>query len=224
MPRRFNSRPVRNETEHSEHRYPSEGDPSKGIPAYPEPLPGPHHYRDKPATEDEDLDVGPAKPYYEAGMAHGVPSEVHYGGRPAPTHEARTHEAASNPVEHELEDDGAPFPLPVYLVDGPGSGVHPMQRTSFRRPFVSPLGGAPIPLCDQDVSRKRVLFLNEGAANTGNVRLSSGPTQELLAILPGGMASYLVLHSQDIIYAQADTGNATGSYVSVILEYDRETS
>jgi hypothetical protein len=218
--RQFCTRPVRNKTEHSQHAYSSEGDPGKGIPTRPETLPGSNRYPVREPVEHETLDVGPAKPYYDGGMSHGVPSDVHYGGRPAPTDKDRTREAANHPVDEVPPEHEPLYPVPVYMVEEPG-GIHPLKRTSFMRKWVPPAGSPPVVLVDQDNARTRVLLLNEGAATTGGVRMSQGPTTDLLALLPGAMTSYMNLRSQDEIFAQADSGNAVGSYVSIVCEYER---
>lgn len=220
--RSFSSRPVRNETEHSQHTYPSEGHPDKGIPAYPDPLPGEHHYTEHDETpEGEMLDVGPAKPYYDAGMSHGVPSDIHYGGRPAPIDEDRTREAANHPAD-ERHVSPHHDPIPVVIVKDAG-GIHPTRQQSLGRKFVNAYaaGQQAIPLVDKDPSRKYVYLLNEGPASTGGIRLTEGPSTDVGPLLPGGMTSYQRFTVQDELFAQADSGNTAGGYVSIICEFDR---
>lgn len=194
--------------------HPTQGDPAHGIPAYPEPLPGGHAYRGKEVVTPERVAVPPDKPYYSAGMAHGVVSPEHHNGRISPPHNER----------HmlETEDETPPHlgpyklePIPVYITE-PGAGVHPLKQASFRQVTVKK-GGDPQPIVERNPGRSAVLLLNETA--TGGVRLLNGPNPSNGALLPAAMTSYREIETQDQVWAVTDPSATGDQVVSIIEEY-----
>ena len=160
--RKLPDRPVRREEEHSQHQDPSPGHP-QGVPAFPDPLPGSHHYETKAAVPVEhQLDVGPADPSYgTGGMAHGVPAPVHHGGRPVARPEDRGEAAASRRLI-EAETRTRPDPVAVYVVE-PQGGSHPLMRAVLRRAVVPAAGADPFLLVPRDPARTSVRLMNESA-------------------------------------------------------------
>lgn len=193
--------------------HPSEGDPAHGIPAYPHPLPGGHEYPGHTVTVPEKVDVPPNKPYYGAGMAHGVKSPEHYDGRIAPKHEERHDQRGENQHPPKL----GPYklePIPVYITER-GAGVHPLEQASYAQKTVVQ-NADPVPLIERDPNRKRVLLLNESA---NAVRLRMGPNSDTGALLPANMTNYRDIYTQDQVWAVTDSTATGDAVISVILEY-----
>lgn len=206
--------PAENEYTTGAEAHPSEGDPAHGIPSRHPPLPGEHYYPSPEPVTHETLEVAPAKPYYSQGMAHGVRSPIQHGGRPAP----KPHERDSYRTEDEVIAHRGPYkpePMPVYLTE-PAAGTKSLTRAAFRQVGVIP-GADPIPLCDRNDTREMVYLMNETA--TGGVRLKSGPTSEVGALLPAGQNRYFQLPTQDAVYAVADPSATSEQLLSVIEIY-----
>ena len=190
-------RPERRAGEHFQDADPSQGH-GQGVPQFPEPLPGYHHYRDPDVVlPHQPLDVGPAEPYYYGGMAHGVPMQViHHGGRPTPRPEDRHQiEASRELVEEETEP--AIDPVPVYIVER-GAGARPLKRAALRQVTIEAAGADPQVLVPRNPHRSSVRLLNE----------SSSPVRILYdlatiggALLPANMSSYLEIDTEDEICA-----------------------
>jgi len=167
----------------------------------------------EPAEGHAGLDVGPAKPYYSGGMAHGVPAPPQHGGRPAPPAAEQLAAQAAQAAHEELGK--APNPVPVYIVTK-GAGARPMRRGAYRQVLVPAAGGDPIILVPRNPRRRSVSLLNESSSAlriTGDLTLSGG------ALLPASMASYKDFETQDEICCYQPAG-ATPAAVSVIDQYD----
>lgn len=194
-----------------------------GIPDYPEPFPGEHNYPVPKAVVHKELDVGPARPYYSGGLAHGVESPPVHGGRIAPTDADRTAYEAS---DHAVPETDKMFlaPVPVEIVSG-RSGLHPDEFAEFTRIMVPIAGSDPVPIVKADPNRIRVQMLNE---STVAVRFNSRPVTQPPAapgngaLLPASMTSYLRINLQNDIWAQCEPGTSGPAFLSVILEYSKE--
>jgi hypothetical protein len=213
-------RPDRSE-EGGSRRQPSPGH-GAGVPPFPGPLPGSHHYREHETAAGHDmLDVGPAKPYYSGGMAHGVETDVHHGGRPSPKPGERT-ELEATRADTAREMGSPPDPVPVYIVKK-GAGARPLTRAALLRRTVPAVGGDPFILVPKDPHRRTVQLLNESA---NKVRLTYDPTAQPAAapgtgaLLPASMTSYLTIETQDEIWAWNEPGSSGTADVSVITSYD----
>lgn len=192
--------------------HPTEGD-TKGVPAFPHPLPGAHEYQGKTVTRPERVPVPPNEPYYAGGMAHGVHSPVHYGGRIAPRH----HERRDQESEHEPVPEIGHYkiePIPVYLTE-PGAGVHPLAQASFRQVTVTQ-NADPVRAVDRNPQRTRLLLLNESA---NAARMRTGPNNDVGALLPASMTAYRELKTQEEIYFVTDTTATGNSVISIIEEF-----
>jgi hypothetical protein len=220
---RFSSRPPvlphdrteRRDTAASQYRRPSDGHEA-GVPEFPEPLPGSHHYGDKPETPvRHDLDVGPAEPYYSKGMAHGVAAPPSHGGRPAPRPEHQHDQRAGRDIV-EQETKPRPRPVPVYIV-AEGGGAVPIQKAALRSVPVPAPGADPIVLVPRNFHRTSVRLLNESA---NPVRITFDLSGTGGALLPASMTSYLEIDCQDEICAYQPAGNSGVAAVSVIDQYD----
>lgn len=158
------ARPVRREADASLTTNPGAGD-ELGIPAFPEPLPGFHHYPASggPVRPHRELDVGPAVPYYSRGNAHGVAQdEVHHGGRITARPEDRAeHGQAAELVDEEIHPRFEP--IPVVVVES-GGGQRPLTRAALQQKTVPAAGADPIVLVQRDPNRRSVRLLNESAA------------------------------------------------------------
>lgn len=184
-----------------------------GIPKPKPVLPGTHHYADPaPPAEHRPLDVGPAKPYYSGGMAHGVPAPPQHGGRPAPPDAEQL--AARAREEAVLEEGKSPDPVPVYIVQK-GSGARPSTRAALRSVAIAAAGADPQVLVPRNPHRSKVRLLNESAVA---VRITFDLTLSGGALLPASMTSYLEIATQDEICAYCPTGGP--ALVSVIDQYD----
>lgn len=206
---------------------PEEGHPGQAVPEFPDPLPGTHHYRQpEPAGPHDRLDVGPAKPYYEGGMAHGVHRPPQHGGRPAPVQADRAAAEAS-----AADRDAARRLLPashdavaVYVVDAPGDGNRPLKRIAPRgKVQVSAPGGEPVLIAGKDPRRTSIKLLCESASGGNNVRFHS--EYGVVAngggsLLPAGATSYLELVTQDEVWALTDPAGSGASFISVISQYN----
>lgn len=209
----ISARPDRSEEGHQA-RQPSAGH-SGGVPAAPAPLPGTHSYGVSAAAEPPPvLDVGPAKPYYSGGMAHGVPAEPEHGGRPAPPADGQL---AGQLVAAADEEAGhAPDPVPVFIVTK-GAGARPLARAALQQILVPAPGADPIVLVPRNPHRSSVRLLNESA---NPVRLTGDLTGTGGALLPASMTSYLEIRTQDEICAYQPAGGSGAAAVSVISQYD----
>lgn len=206
-------RPDRSE-EGGQVRQPEQGH-RRGVPPPKPVLPGSHHYPVPGDVPDGPvLDVGPAKPYYSGGMAHGVPAEVHHGGRPAPASGQQL--AARARAETEEAAGTSPDPVPVYLVDEPGSGTRPLTKPALRTVAIATAGADPQVLIPRNPRRKTVKVLNESA--TVAVRITYDLTLSGGALLPAGMTSYLEIPAQEEVCAYCPTGGP--AQVSVVDVYD----
>jgi hypothetical protein len=150
-----------------------------GVPQMPPPLPaGFDHVVHDMVLPAVPLDVGPAKPYYDGEMAHGVPMPPEHGGRPAPRHEDRAEIAASRPAEPE-DEPRDPDPVPVYIVEM-GSGNHPLARVACRRVTIGAPGTDPVLIAGRDPHRRRLRVLNESSGSAGGqsaqIAAGAGPT------------------------------------------------
>lgn len=195
--------------------HPSEGHPREGIPVYPDPLPGAHDYAGKDPVTPQHVPVPPDKPYYSQGMAHGVKSPAHHGGRIAPQH----HERRGLETEREPEPEIGHYkidPIPVYITE-PGAGVHPLGQASFRQVTIT-LGANPVPIAERNPDRISVRILNESAAG-GTARLKSGPDSTIGSLLPAAMSSYLEIKTQEQLWAVSDSAATGNAVISVIEEY-----
>src|SRR5215472_9691610 len=193
-------RPERSE-DGGQRRQPSAGN-AGGLPAFPEPLPGLHAYPVAEAVEDiAPLDVGPARPYYSAGMAHGVAAAVEHGGRPSP---ASGEQLAAQAAAETAEASGtSPNPVPVYIVEGLGAGARPLKRAALRNVPIPAAGGDPVLLVPRNPRRNRVSLLNETAVAG---RITADPTGIGGAVLPASMTSYRDIVSEDAIYCYSTGG------------------
>ena len=144
---------------------PGPGHPAQAIPKFPAPLPGTPEYRvPDPSPVVQQLDVGPAEPYYSGGLAHGVQMpEIPHGGRPAARPEDRHAFEVSALLEHP-EPLPDPDPIPVYVVER-SAGNRPLAKAVFRRVPVMP-GADPLVLVPRDLHRTSVRLLNEGSPGT----------------------------------------------------------
>jgi hypothetical protein len=191
-----------------------------GIPEFPQPLPGSDRYLVKDAAEPhQPLDVGPAKPYYSGGLAHGVPAPVEHGGRPTARHEDRAEIEASRREVRELTREPAD-PIPVYVVEKSG-GTHPLQRAAFYRKQVPAAGGDPVMIVPKDPRRTSVRLLNEAAAGGNIIRMHAEPGGAATGpALPAAMTGYLEIDTQDEIWALTDAAGTGATFLSVISQYD----
>ena len=200
-------RPERRAGEHFQDQDPGEGH-AQGVPDFPGPLPGFHHYADHELVlPHRPLDVGPADPYYSKGMAHGVAlEEIHHGGRPTAKPEDRAGDAATRQL---VEEETAPKvdPVPVYIVER-GAGARPLKRAALRQVIVPAPGADPIVLAPRNPHRSSVRVLNE---STNPVRLLADLAAIGGALLPANMTSYLEIDTEDEIcaYVPAGTGGTT---------------
>lgn len=186
------------------------------IPDPKEPLPGGLQYREPEPVSHETLDVGPARPYYEGMMAHGVKPDVHYGGRPAPKPDAREGERAEK-TAHELEY-GPDHAMPVYVVEHEAP-THPIRGVAGKVATVPQTSIEAVQLCDDDPSRTRVLLLNE---TSQAVRVLFERTNDTGPLLPGSMTNYLPLKTSKAIYAVPVAGASGPTTISLIFEYAKE--
>lgn len=210
-------RPQRRAGQARQDPQPSEGHP-QGVPEFPGPLPGYHHYRaPDPALPHQPLDVGPAEPYYSKGMAHGIAAPaIPHGGRPAPRPEERARLAATRKLtEHEIHPPAAD-PVPVTIVQQ-GGGARPLRRASLIQVTVPAPGGDPVILVTRNPHRKSVRLLNESAQP---VRLTADLTLSGGALLPQSMTGYLQIDTQDDICAYVPASGSGAALISVITEYD----
>ena len=192
-------------------------EPSTGnVPQYPDALPGAAEHIDHKAQQvplKTKLDVGPAKPYYDGMMAHGVPATAEHGGRIAPKEQDRA-AIEANRIRETTPVVVAPSPVPVYIVPE-SSGPVPLLRTAFHTILVPAKGTMPVQVCPKNTKRSQVSFLNE-SASTG-IRLLADPTDGTGALLPESMNQYQAIAEQDAIWAVSDT--STTAYLSVIDQY-----
>jgi hypothetical protein len=157
--RRFGTRtqePADNETVGSAHPHPGEGS-EHGVPEYPDPLPGIHHYPEHEPAVGETLAVPAAKPFYSGGNAHGVKPVIRHGGRPSPrgedAHLYRTEDEVFPPIGGWKGE-----PLPVTVTKG-----NQLIRSAFRQVGVIP-GADPVVLAPRNDARVKLYMLNETAA------------------------------------------------------------
>lgn len=165
-------RPDRSQDGHNEPE-PTAGH-EQGVPRPKPVLPGTHHYADPaPPAEHRPLDVGPAKPYYSGGMAHGVPAPPQHGGRPAPPSDKQLAERVR---EETRQEEGKPVePVPVWIVER-GSGSRPLKRAALRQVTIAAAGADPQVLVPRNPHRSKVRLLNESAASQGpTVTTAGGP-------------------------------------------------
>lgn len=191
------SRPTRREDYHSQQQRPSEGH-AEGVPVFPDPLPGSHHYGTKTAVPVEhDLEVPPADPYYgRGGMAHGVVAPVHHGGRPTARPEDRGEHGLSDEDLRELTKP-RPDPIAVTVVEL-GAGAAPLQRAALRSVPVPLPGADPIVLVPRNIRRSSVRLLNEA---TIPVRILFDLSNSGGALLSASMTSYLEIDTADEVCA-----------------------
>ena len=181
----------------------AQGHPEQAIRQRP-PLPGSHHYSDHvTAREHAPLDVGPARPYYDQEMSHGVPVPPEHGGRPAPAEHERAALAATRKAEHD-ELAPLPDPVPVYIVDS-GGGARPLKRAAMRVVPMQAAGADPIVLVPRNPHRSSVRLLNESGSP---VRLLYDLANTGGALLPANMTSYLEVDTEDEICAYVPSAPA----------------
>lgn len=201
-------------------REPSAGSEA-GVPSFPAPLPGTHNYPVSPAADEPPvLDVGPAAPFYAAGMAHGVPAPPVHGGRPAPAADEQLQALAVRVTDQETGRELNA--VPVFMVTK-GAGSRPGRRSVVTHRNVPAAGGDPFRLVTRDPHRNRVLILNE---STNIVRITADPLAQPAvapgygAMLPASMVSYLPIYTQDELWAYCEPGTSGTAQVSIISEYD----
>lgn len=119
-------------------------------------------------------------------------------------------------------EDRRPQPVPVYITEAAG-GARALRKATTRRVTVPAAGSPPVLLCARDPHRYQVRLLNEDTANlvrfADNLsQLSGAQGQITAAVLPAVTNAYLVVETQDVLYAVADA--AAACIVSVIMEYD----
>lgn len=184
----------------------------------PKVLPGSHHYQEAEelsARLEHPLDVGPAKPYYSAGMSHGVEADPKHGGRPAPLPTERA-EMEANAVSHEARYLRRPDPVPVYIVSE-AQGNRPLTRSVLTNKIVQALGADPTLLVGKDPKRTSVKLLNESTSIAARLTFDPG-VGALGALLPSSMTNYLEIKTQDEIWAVCASGSAAIN-ISIINEY-----
>ena len=189
---------------------------------YGSPIPGGRpHLGNHPTVRNRVVSPEPG-PEFDGMMAHGVPAARHTPHERAeamrgPNGHART------AAEHAEHVEPVP-PVPVYLVSGRGEDT-PRRLAAPMRVFVRPLGQEPSKLCGLDPRRYRVGLLNEDAAVVGRIAdlpgalAAPGTGQTMAAALPAVTNSYLWIHTQGELWANAD--GTAGIYVSVIQEFDQ---
>lgn len=190
---------------------------------YGSPIPGGRpHLGNSDTVRNRVVSPEPA-PEFTGMMAHGVP-----GGRHTP-HERAEAMRGPNGTGRAPAAPAAPRtdpvpPVPVYLVSGQGENV-PRRLATPVRTFVPPLGKEPTKLCGIDPHRYRVGLLNEDAAVVGRISdlpgglAAPGTGATMAAALPAVTNSYLWIHTQGELWANAD--GTAGIYVSVIQEFDQ---
>lgn len=206
-------RPERRTGEHFQDQDPGGGH-AQGVPDFPDPLPGFHHYGEHELVlPHRPLDVGPADPYYYGGMAHGVATEeIHHGGRPTAKPEDRAAYAATRQL---VEEEVAPKvdPVPVYIVER-GAGARPLKRAALRQVPVPAAGADPIVLVPRNPHRSSVRLLNESGSP---VRLTFDLTETGGALLPAAMTSYLEIDTEDEICAYLPAAASGSSPDSTVV-------
>ena len=173
------------------------------IPVFPPALPGALAHIDHAqmavqldGTHSELLDVGPAAPYYDGPMAHGVPAPVRHGGRPAPP---PADVPAMQATRHAAPGGLArpPSPIPVYITSKK-DGARPLTRCSFRRMLIAPAGQFPTQIAGKNPRRRKLYVYAEpgstpnGGATSLTSTTSPGASAQLATATGAAGVSYTV--------------------------------
>jgi hypothetical protein len=153
-------------------------------------------------------------PFRRALLAHGVPPDGQaYDRDPrlAGGQEGRAKVTEPAPLQ---------TPVPVYIVTGGDPGV---IRSAWPRSVQCPASttGVPIRVCGRNPNRVEVRMLNEDTAT--DIRFAtelSAIAAGTGALLPWPANSYLVLETQDEIYAIGATGSGTPR-LSIVEVFER---
>jgi hypothetical protein len=157
---------------------------------------------------------------YRGMMAHGVPNDSdNTTQRALMERGSLAQHRPPTPAQHGTER-AQPVPIPVRVVEGYDGEVY--LSASPRTITVPPNNGAdPARLCGRNPKRNRILLLNEDTAT--NVRFA-WRVSDLVngggALLPWPATSYLVLETQDELYACTVSGTLSVT-VSVIEEFEQ---
>lgn len=187
------------------------------------PIPGGRpHLGNAPTVRNRVVSPEPG-PEYSGMMAHGVPpGEATTGDRAAamrgPNHPGRDKlaPAAERPERFP--------PVGVYITSGPEQGST-RRLASPRRVFCRIVGEEPTKLCGVDHRRYRIGLLNEDTvinarfADSPGALAAAGTGATMAAVLPAVTNSYLWIHTQGELWANAD--GTAGVYVSMIQEFDQ---
>ena len=166
--------------------------------------------------------VGDPLPEHRGMMAHGVPPDGDQS-----TEERATMVREGTLAQHRppgppevARQAPRPVPVPVYLVEEQGSGDVYLTASPRHVTVAASTGADATRLCGRNPRRNRILLLNEDTAN--NARFAQRPSDLVNgggALLPWPATSYLVLETQDELYALS-VGAAV--VVSVIEEFEQE--
>jgi hypothetical protein len=191
-----------------------------GVPRMPTPLPaGFDHVVHDLVLPPAALDVGPARPYYGAEMAHGVAAPPEHGGRPAPRAEDRHRiEATREAVDEPATPD--PDPVPVYLVDR-GAGSHPLARVACRRVPLGVPGADPVLIAGRDPHRRRLRILNEssGSAGAQSAQIAAGAGPTVITLPAGAVLTGLDVSTIVGTAATSTTITIAGTASTLTLNY-----
>lgn len=179
---------------------------------------GINHLKNEPTVRQKVPITTPGIEY--AGiMAHGVPPyPITTEDRATAERGGPNHVKTTPPKYQKLPDPVTP--VPVFIVEE--AGGENTFRSSAPHHFTVPANTSdPVRVCGRDLTRSRLLLLNEDTAT--NIRFAQTPGDLVAgggALLPWPTNSYLTLQTQDEIWVlSAGTGTPL---ISVIQEFERE--
>ena len=180
------------------------------------PIPGGQNHIVNYETKARPVPSPAPPPAYDGMMAHGVPAEPRSDAGQIAA-ERGAGRKAPRPVTEEVPR--RPAAVPVYLVEGEG-GPKVLRTANPTQVTIPNTASDPKLIAGINPGRSRLLLLNEDA--TTSVRFAK--TQAELtsgggALLVKGQASYVVLETQDELYALTVSATLT-VVVSVIEEYE----
>jgi len=181
------------------------------------PIPGGQNHIVNYETRARPVPSPAPPPAYDGMMAHGVPSEPRSDAGQIAAERGAGRKARPPAVEDQRQPPPA---VPVFLVEGP-DGPKVLRTSNPTQVTVPNNASDPRLIAGINPTRSRILLLNEDA--TTSVRFAK--TQAELtngggALLVKGQASYLVLETQDELYALT-VSSTLSVVISVIEEYEQ---
>lgn len=193
---------------------------SDRVQGHPSPIPGGQkHISNAPAVRHR-VPVPPSDPEIGMGNAHGVPPGSHTNAERADGQRGpnTVHQTMPRPRPHTTRE--RPQPIPVFVVEGADGTV---LRSAAPFHITCPVNTAnPVRLVGADSDRIEVMLLNE--STTTDIRIAQRPSDLNAgggALLPYPSNSYLVIKTQDQLYAVADS-SGTAATISVIQVFERD--